>query len=493
MAAFNNSPGGCCCDSQFWFDVYGFDLFTPPNYDRGGTCAPSATQSRSHVDTGWFIPPSTTISVGGIQIAPYEGNSEILWAIETTGTGNRATRYDAGLRNQLSTAAITFADTDCHFRVTPADGTVFTQFVMRIQGATAANATTFALVGVNVPTPINPTNTLTLVTGGAATTTANITPYKQLQVIVDPTATIVTHELPQSLAPRLWPRCAAAVETRWSIGQSYTTATTRTLTTQFVVCDLSTVTTGQGTDWQFGNPVVALDVTIQLTVPAFTVQGVTITQLPRWLNFDANSFGWIGAVYWNEPSIVGGSLQYTTHTALLINGQKIAEYSYPLQPNDDLAIHPVWQSPHASFSGNFALVERQFITPPSPSLPGGQLPPSDAAYKLCIYQGGSKIWSSPACNAAAVAHSSRDWIYAQFGTPGVNVAAMPGCLFSVGQRKDWLIKPDATASAPFGIRNANGDTPTEMQPPASLPKALVVNDTIKRTELLPDVPPAVAF
>lgn len=492
MAAFDWSPGGCCCDVTFWFDVFQFDGRTPNHVQRLGSVQPATQQTNSFTDSNWFITPSSAVEnqefTGRSFVCAYKTADDILWSVERRSGSYRVTQYNAGTKSEAFSYVV---ETAGALRVNHS-GSRWPSH-SGIRGAMAAGPIYFAIIAAGPTVGFGiPSDRLILVSPSGVAITPSIVIYRTDQTNT-PTGSSWDVEQPDVIAPRSWPIAASTLETRYFAG-----ATNLQFKAKFLVGDLEV---DQGA-WRILNPTNTLDKSSSVVVPpgeSFSYQGIPwgtpsfigIGTDPTWLYFDANGGNWIGVILWTTYERISASnFRPVYHCALASNGQIIKQYDDVGELGRTNMPH-AWGAPHVAVGGDCIIPWQEYATSPGPSSPAG-VPLSPRSWRLKVYRGGNEIWQSPlSAGEPIVAHSSDRWFYTTL--PGIDMADMPASVFTDGVRDHWLIRPDGTACAPMGKRNADGSTPPPITQNDPLYSPALGMETIKHSELYTDVPPAEPF
>ncbi len=527
MAAFDWSPGGCCCDvATWWYDIYQFDSRSPKHLDRIGCVAKVNQPGDSFDGDQWFITPAspTTPTPLTFQLYGYGSTNptvEQLWSVEQRGGIYYVVLYDCVAKSEISITPITtvgVAGANPYPRIYSQINPVgpFSPIQPAVYNSVSAGPTAFALVA---PSGGTGGASLEIVSGGLVTKQDHILAGVFDGVNFGPGFYFDLLDNAHILAARSWPRVAGVSARSYTVQTNGQQSVSMSYTTKFTVGDLTVDNNfNQGSGplvkaFKISNQLWSLDLTFSLQILTGESTTAPTTSNPRWMYFDANGDKWIGVIQWEtfvKVSLGGGNVSWraVSHIALLINGTIIKQYDDCAafqDGTDTFTPNGPWSSVHAMFNGYCAVVANIYDIDPGQSFPSGKLK-SGPSTRLRIYNGSALVWESPLATSASTYHSSDRWLYAQIN--GMDFHDMPPCAFdhdiarighTLNVRNHWLIRPDGTACAPMGIRETDATLlPAELDTgvfvqhnPMFTPK--LGFETIKRSSLIPDVPPVEPF
>lgn len=517
MGAMSNTPGGCCCDvATWWYDIYQFDSRSPKHLVRQSCASKNDQPSDSFDGDQWFITPNAPaqLTPQSFQLYGYGSTTEKLWSVEPRGGIYNVVQYDCGAKLELSTQPVTTLGGPFPRIYAQYAQNYNLNFDPAIMNCVSANANYFAIVkGVGGGFG-SQTATLEIVSGNATSLQTNI--RSAYADGVDNGQIIANDiEVVHCLAPRSWPR-VAGVSLRHVFGRSGPGNASIQYTTRFMVGDLSVIDFNPGQSpaykaFKILAPIWMLDLTFTFISSDQDNFSPPASSNPRWSYFDANGDNWIGVIQWETFSKqnLGGNitLKTTPHIALVINGTVIKQFDDCTNfsvGTDLFAPSGPWDSVHAMFNGYLAVVATDYAVEPGPSFPSGQKK-QPRWTRLRIYNGPALVWESPLASSASVYHSSDRWLYTAMA--GMDFHDMPPCAFTfdiprtfhtLNVRDHWLIRPDGTACAPMGVRPTDGSLPPELDTGVFAQHSPMYSprlgfETIKHSDLIPDVPPAEPF
>ncbi len=523
MGAFDWSPGGCCCDvATWWYDLYQFDSRSPKHLVRTSCASKNDQPSDSFDGDQWFVTPSTTTTPTPktFQLYGYGSTNEQVWSVEQRSGSYWAVLYDCVAKSEISvTATASFVENTTPF---PRIYSQFTshyadstgRFPPGIYNSVSANQSTLAIISGSPGNSINDAPPFVeIISGGSSTSPVAVFPAINNGVFFSLGIFWNATDIPNIVAPRSWPRVAGVTTRSYSAIANGQQSATLTYTTIFTVGDLTIESAGPTKQFHIRNAIWTLDLTFTIQVLISDSGGLPSSSRPRWMYFDANGDKWIGVIQWEtfsrQTPVNGFAWKQTSHIALVINGTIIKQYddcAAFLDGSDTTSPNGPWSSVHAMFNGYLAVVALEYAIEPGASFPFGQLQ-QPRHTRLRIYNGPSLVWESPLATGAVTCHSSDRWLYAELD--GMDFHDMPPCAFTsdisrVGHtlnvRNHWLIRPDGTACSPMGVRESEGTTvlPPELDTgffaqhnPMYSPR--LGFETIKHSDLMPDVPPVEPF
>lgn len=446
MAAFDWSPGGCCCVESGWFDVW--MTATQGKLERLTTLRPISggnwnVTSAAAGQIDWFIPyvvPNQTplVSTTATGFPAFGGR---VWSIESRATPSSGTYlacYDSVTRTQL-------------FAV-PWNGksgvltpyTMFTQFNpgFNVNGRFATSQTGAGdYDGASTLTTVSSTGVVTTTTGSPASVTTG------------PISNQVT-ETVNCFSWRNWPRGAGS--------------RTRRVNGQIVESEL------------FYGDIIATGSALTIINRQPAVSTAVNGTLYEWVAFDSSPTHWVGIVIKRPPFSFP---QPPPKIQLIINFQLIVEYDYiETAPGHSSQSGPVryFGEPHVCHphetlgDGWIAVPTLPYYQLPTTGSPIGIQEDPTHSWKIVFYKNGVESWRTPAqwptstlppdqWNAVQreqafppqVHHSSDRWIYVDDLTWGKRSAVIPD-----------HFRHDGSASFRTGKFQANGTIlPDQFNPP----------------------------
>ena len=422
MAAFNNSPGGCCCGAPGWFDIYGYNFAElqaslQPGLRRVGSVRPenSPFPYDSFTSFGWGIPNAPHGQLGAHRSFTRDGRT--VWTIEEYIVGGSTPEntyigcYDAPTQTQRLSVPI--------LQLYFAAGYVTPLFTGRQSIAIADGILAQYFSGLR-----------TLSIGGTIDNWGDLLAWQSTQGSV--TTTIV-----KDLAAGLqWPRFPAILRLASSSPR-----------VDLVIGDIAKPAAGTDTI-QLGNTT---------TVRSMTAAG----EQGQFIGFDQLNNDWATTTTNGYLDFQGRLRQRDVQ--LSIDGQVIWTRRMPDRKlfSDPYTLFYPEMQPHICYpheqlgAGYVALPETHWITT------SDQTTATSIYHTMTVYRSGVQVWTTPQFNnPIAILGSTDRWIY--FTTPsGVNVSTMTGGRLSMpndpGTSQLWLAKHDGSEIVPMGtVLNSHG-------------------------------------
>jgi hypothetical protein len=514
VSAFDWSPGGCCCNTGGWFDIYA--KFEPAGpFVRRASMLPANVNDVDGHDSSvvdWSIPPG-----GPGFMTAYAASDDAVW----TFLGSGLSRYDAA-------AKVRRFNIPWNIPVGHPGGRVIAgpmplgsgQTTPTFAPITAISATTFTASqqeGNLHSRTVGPAPNYTYGTPRFKVTEVGLTgvitdwgfrdllKYEFVEGINNQSgSTIWAHRKRtywQGVAGGAWPKVGGVRQNFFNttIGSSIGLPAV-THYVELMVGDVSR----DGTDhFSVGGQVVKrVEYSANLPHLTFGFPPVFVTTAvgaiyANWLHLDADSGGWAGLFEHDTrlvPTPQAPDPLYQTHFVLMANGVTIRDFTVTGgrrivgdgQGNPDTLGVGI---PHVCHgSGNIAVVQKMYATPPSIASPNGTLQETLRPWAVVIYSPtGSVLWQSPLLNARPSIHgSSATWLYFSSGetfTTNARVHEMTGGQISGGGPGfgagggfgNWIAKHNGSEVIPLGqVSNTYKEIwPSPDSPPLGLPYNIV--------------------
>lgn len=433
MAAFNNSPGGCCCELQRgWFDQYGYNRGDLQPFQRFG--AGMLAVGTPEIPYGSF--EHGDWSIGSLTSAGdscFAVTDSLVWAYRRIAGVLHLCAYDAIARTQAFATPLSALVPTAPFGGLPRPG----PFAAPIYDFGALGGSLYAARVAG-----------TQGTGYGATVDV---------AVFDPAGVVDRWGLRPAFhqAGTLRESVSLVGQQDWPSGCGIkgTGAHEVFFQVRGFLQSIEFVRGEIGRSGPAGEVLVGGAATVlRVDVPP----GNTHYATGEWLGYDQRGDHWAGVLYHQLAPLTFGVAQ-SKHYEVYVDGVRVLDYELPANSTLPLWPCPVHVChPHESLGAGYCvLTALSFVAPPTPATPDGV----GAGWSVYIYQGTNLLWSKRLTTSmqqvpAGYATSSSDrWIY--FRTdPHRVIADFTGGAFPgnspTEKSVEWLIRHDGGEIIPSG-------------------------------------------